>query len=355
MSLATIISELWRFCKENLLKIVVGAAVLTALLFGLRMVLTDHPDEALTSSADQTVQVNEATLEASKERLKTVYGQEPAEFQFSALVEDGNVFSNSFLIDEYLARPDMVKEAEEKSGVEFADSLEAEQNLGLYKNGDFRGGLAAVRDTSSGVITLRVLLGKTPEENKKIAQAYYDILQEPLPFTRDLNLIMLGRPEIGERLDLSQYEMVASPNTIASIVGSNSLPVWLLGLAAYIVALLITAFLLFVWRLFNGKIRYAFEYVWSFEDEHLLAESLDEGVQHFISQPYGKERLLLAEQEGLPLPVASKQTLEGFSGQADEIVILLAAGQSHKQWYQAQYRLAKLYHVPIKIVHLTQA
>ncbi|MDK7050455.1 hypothetical protein ACWOE5_06860 [Aerococcus sanguinicola] len=349
------ISELWRFCKENLLKIILGAAVLTALLFGLRVLLTDHPEESLSSAADQTVQADEATLEASKEGLKTAYSQEPAEFQFSALVEDGNVFSNSFLIDEYLARPDMVKKAEEKSGVKFADSLQAEQNLGLYKNGDFRGGLAAVRDTSSGVITLRVLLGKTPEENKKIAQAYYDILQEPLPFTRDLNLIMLGRPEIGERLDLSQYEMVATPNTIASIVGSNSLPLWLLLVAAYIVALLIVAFLLFIWRLFDGKIRYAFEYVWAFEDEHLLAKNMDEGVQHFINQPYGKDRLLLAEEGGLNAPLASQQTLEGFSGQMDEIVILLQAGQSHKKWYQAQYRLAKLYHVPIKIVHLIQA
>lgn len=355
MSLATIISELWRFCKENLLKIIGGAAVLTALIFGLRLLLTDHPEEALIAPADQTVQADKATLEASKERLKTVYDQEPAEFQFSALVEDGNVFSNSFLIDEYLARPDMVKEAEAKSGVEFADSLAAEQNLGLYKNGDFRGGLAAVRDTSSGVITLRVLLGKTPEENKKIAQAYYDIIQEPLPFTRDLNLIMLSRPEIGEHLDLSQYEMVATPNTIANIVGGNSLPNWVLGLAAYIVALLITAFFLFIWRLFDSKIRYAFEYVWAFEDEHLLAKDLDEGVQHFMNQPYGKDRLLLTEGEGQTLPLATQQTLEGFSGQADEIVILLKAGQSHKHWYQAQYRLAKLYHVPIKIVHLTQA
>lgn len=367
MSLLTIIAELWRFFINNIIKIMIGAIIVMGLTLGARMLLTNYIENSAigeaTSETSANAELTPEEIEASYNYLATVYEQEPAEFSFVGINPEGLILGNSFILDEFLSRPDIVAELEEISGVDIAATLEAQENVGLEKSRDFRGGLAAVRNTSTDVITMRVLVGQTAEENLAVAEAIYQyIVGGNVPIYENYDITFLSTPDIGEDLIVEENMMIPTPETLSGLqpqeTGGSLVIYAVLG---GILGVILSTVVLFVLHFFSKKITYAYDYAWEFDDYQILVdgEKIDADALHnWLLIPADKKRVAVAQNTANEmiqefasqhLPVAN--TISAGTDTPEEIILFIESGQTDKDWYKQQFELSKLYEARLKIVH----
>lgn len=354
MSLATILSEFWRFIKDNIIKILVGAVIVAALTIEARIYLNQKVQDVKFQATEEITQQD---IDDSYNYLSEVYAQEPAEFQFVVINDiDGSLHSNSFIIDEYLTTDEIVNEVERETNVEISDTLDAEKKLGFEKTTDFRGAVAAIRDTSTNKMILRVMVGKTAEENEKVAKAYQEIISnEDLPFFEYQTVMMLSDIVMGENLPVEYQTMVPTEATLAGEQLFNSaFDLVILGVAGFIMGMFLSTGVLFVIHLTKRSIRYAFDYGWDVEDYHERFAHTTEGVaeaNRFISFSGKSQHMVIAEHAIDDLTIDANN-LEGTFAPGSEVIIVIQSGETSKKWYKQQYGLAKLYNLPVKIIHL---
>lgn len=349
MSLVTIISELIRFLKDYALKI-----ILSALLIGL----------AVASARYYFGGFETPEMEAAYQDLKQRYEQEPAEFQIILTNAEGAFFSNSFLIDEYFGQPEVVEKIEKETGIEFAGWVESENILELIKTSQFRGAMAALRDGSTELITVRVAVGKSAEENLQIAQAYQNfIVEETLPFLESYKVSLVNKAEIGEQLSELKFSNLATTETLEHYNRISTRSAIVFGVAGAIGGAVLTALALFLLRLFKSKIGYAFDYSWAMEDRHYIFNRTntehEADVVAFMSIPKRDHRYVVIQGDPEKLlPVEDQKDLifvtkvQDIQDDVEEIIFVIYANQTDKAWYNEQYHMAKLYDVPVKIMQL---
>ncbi|MGX7109223.1 hypothetical protein [Facklamia miroungae] len=354
MSLATIFNEFYRFIINNLRRIIFGSVIISLLVVGGRYVVNRI--------------INSDTIE-SYNYLAHAYQQEPASFQVIVTMEDGSLFSTAAVFDDYFATPAIVEQIEKQTGVKFGKWLQAEHDLEMYKTNTFRGGLAGIRDAASNVITLRFLVGQNAEENLKIAQAYANLLKNnKLPFLDKNTVTIIRSPEIGEMIPIDLVEDVPSKETLTPFQTKEAKGSIIYG----ILGLFIGAMLSIVWSMIlhyrKHKIGYAFDYTWSINDLHFIFDRQDSKVtlDKLIQTPSKNDRVILRQQKHQEPHVqelisadGSKYGLQTASlanldsdHLPNEIVIILDANLTDKDWYNEQRQLAELYQARIKIIQL---
>lgn len=343
MSLVTMIQELFRFIKDNLWKILIGAIIVSLVVVGLRY---------------QTGQLDSLEMEEAYQDLMVRYDNEPAEFQFVVTKEDGTLFNNSAIFDEYFSQPAIVALIEKETGIHFNGWKKSEEALGLFKTSTFRGGLAAHRNPSSDVITVRVLVGKNEQENLEIATAYQALLeQKEIPFINNHSISILNDAAIGEQLSSLQFPDLVTVKTLKGSAAISKRSLLIFAVAGLIMGAIITTVILFLMRLLKKKINYAFDYSWGMNDNHFIYKK-DHPMQlsDLIRLPKKNNRIVLY-QENTILPNnlqvdQSMNHLKSLQHSVEEIVILIESGKTDKEWYHEQHTLANLYHVPIKIIQI---
>lgn len=372
MSLTTILSEVWRFIKDNCIKILVGA-LLTSILTILGSIFLPNLMEQTTIEnleGEHLAQLPpEEDTEVSRDYLINRYSQEPATFELFIQLEDGNVFGNSFIFDEYFTSPTIVKEIEEETGVAYSQTLKHEKNIKLYKTSQYRGSVAGIRNTSTNVITIRVQAAESSEENLILAEAFAEkILNGEISFMQGLTVTMMNEPEIGESLIGGSLDMVSSPGAlgILSPMSSENRSIILYGIAGFILGVILVSVLLFILQLFKKKITYAFQYSWDFNDYHFIY-SKDKNSREIDENLLAPEWMnqIIIHQEGpltdsVTITNQSTNTAQSLSRHTqnkkaiDEIVLLIESGKTEKKWFNEQYRLAEKYDAQITIIQLLQ-
>lgn len=356
MSLVTLISELWRFFKDYLIKILFGAIITAILVVGLRYLLTPDIDEEVVSHYDY---------------LQNVYSQEAAEFQAIVVNEDGTLFNNSFIFDEYFSRPEVIEQIEAETDVALMPWYEAEMALELFKSRQFRGGLANIRNTSTDIMTFRFLVAPTAEENLKVAQAYADLLiSADIPFITNHKISLIQEPVINEFLDLENIDSVPTETTLSEYAKPSLISTILYAVIGFVLGIFIMIVSLLFLRVFKKRINYGFDYTWQLEDQHLLLshEHLNQGIDldAFLKIPKVTQRVILSQtnqqfpvdfdwmsQEGTIFLNRLQDVIESdLVVEPDEIIILIYAQQTERAWYQNQAELAHLFSVPVKIIHV---
>ncbi|MBG9981678.1 hypothetical protein HZY86_00965 [Aerococcaceae bacterium DSM 111020] len=343
MSILTIISELWRFFKEHFKRLLmwglIGSLIVLGVQYGLNYFKSPEDLDAYNY-------------------LSEVYSQEPAEFEAIVTLDDGNVLQNSYLFDEYFTTPEVMQEVKDRTGVDVTRWYESEKLLGFEKSSLFRGGIAGIRNTSSGVITFRFLVAPTAEENLKVAQAYRDILTEgSIPFMENQTASIMVEPVIEELLDLELTPEVPTPETLKIFSGNGLLTNIIFAIAGFILGMILGLMYYFVRRLLDDDIQYAFDYTWNYDDLHQM---LDQGqlnadtTEHFIQMP-GINSIVIGQDR-----IEAEEPAKVFSHLAEtdssidplsEIVLLVESGKTSKEWFREQYQAAKRYQLPIRIVH----
>lgn len=351
MSLATVMSELWRFFKDNLLRIIIGSLLISVITVGARYFITDY----IYSDKQESV-----------EYLETVYSQEPSSFKAIVTIEDGQVFSNAHLYDDYFTSPEVVQLIEQQTGIEFQQTLDSEHNLELFKSPTFRGSISGIRDTASGAFIFRILAGQTAEENLAVANAYKDLLESGnIPFMANQNIEITVEPFIGEIVDTEVYLNVPTFDTLSIYRSNNARSVVVYGVLGFIVGIILMTGLFFLLRLRKKKINYAFEYSWDMEDQHILVNTSKVGstvnLQDAIRIPILDHRWVIAQNPLADLDNQTDDLNEVYISNLHElntqlhsprqIVIVIQANHTDKQWLKEQMIMAKLYNVPIKLVH----
>lgn len=352
MSLLTLVQELWRFIKQHFKNLIVGALIgmffVLLVRYALGIVLLNRRDD-------------------SYQYLSHIYSQEPAEFQAIISLDDGQIFTNSNIYDEYLSSTAVVKEIEDKTGLTFGRWINDERNLDLREEGSYRGALAAVRDTSSDLITFRVLVGQNKDENLKIAQAYADFLTSEQMAFKDIHDIQITHePEVMELLNLDKIQNVPTEKTLNLYAGMTPKNMVVFSFLGFIVGLLLA----FIWAIYRmiqqPTINYAFEYSWDMDDDHLLmtnSEDISQNLLPFIRFPYIENRYILMQNNDNQMIHLLKdyfdserimEDIRDVSNKRDlpeEVVMLIHNKKTYKRWYKEQYQLVKRMKIPVKIIH----
>lgn len=340
MELFTLIKEVLRYLKSKWYLILA-----TALIVGLA-----GPAVRIWLNRFETPE-----MAAAYQDLSHRYSQEAGNFQFIIQNEDGTMFTNAALIDEYLSQKAVVDQVEEATGLNYEALLENEQLLELNKTSQFRGGIAAIRNPSSEIMTLRILAGNNEEENLKITQAYADLLMNnQIPFLsgKSIELIhpVTNQALLSERL----FPNLTSGASLQVVNPLNKKSLVILFVGAMLAGGLIGVFILFMLRFKDEKIGYAFDYAWGLDDLHYLydAKKTQTPLKDLIEVPQGLERLVLSQEalEGVESHASFSQT----DTDVEEIVILIQAGHTSKGWYRDIYKLAKLYQLPVKIIQINE-
>ena len=374
MSLTTVLSEIWRFIKDKKMKILIGAILVSVLaVIGSTVIqrVTDQPadeEQVNTSNGSGTSTTMTEDLQESREYLENIYEQEPAEFEMFVQLEDGNVFSNSFIFDEYFSSPEVVEEIEDQTGITYSDTLEHAEKLGLLKTSQYRGSIAGIRNTSSNIITIRVQVAESPEDNLILANAFEDMLENnEIPFAEGLKITMISNSEIGETLTESNLEMVSSPAALGTFApaDSESSSTVLYAIAGFIMGLLITTLILFIIQLFKNKINYAFQYSWDFNDQHVLylLDSVNNNrLVELLTYPEEENRVVTTQESPFvdeliennkelnKLNIVSNLSLN--TNQPKGVIIFVESNQTDKEWYNEQYQIAELFECQIMIVQI---
>lgn len=352
MSLTTVFSELWRLLKDNWLKILIGAIIFSILTVISQIFLTKYADRLFSEPIEDEVPGQE-------EYLTEIYSQEPAGFQFITQKEDGDLFTNSFLFDEYYTSEIVVDQLEEETGVEISDVLKAEENLGMIKTSQYRGSIAGIRNTSSNVITFRVHVGETAQENLKVARwIEEEVRNNSLPFSETLNTVLLTPSQIGELIKGEDILKVSSLGALGdqSVSPTNGqLNRILYAVVGFILGLILTVALLILYRLLAKKIDYAFEYSWDFNDHHFILSQSDEAFQKLLHQitnsSYVKNQIILAEDSTDAYGLSIDQ-LDEVESQPEEVVILVKNRKTSKKWFNRTFELVDNYKTHKKVIHI---
>ena len=85
----------------------------------------------------------------------------------------------------------------------------------MIKTSQYRGSLAGIRNTSSNVITFRVHVGETAQENLRVARwIEEEVRNNSLPFSETLNTVLLTPSQTGELLQGEDFLKVSSPEAL---------------------------------------------------------------------------------------------------------------------------------------------
>lgn len=360
MSIVTLIQEYWRFFCNHLLRIILGALIIAGLSLAGR--------EWLQANAYQAHQ-------AERDYLAQVYQQEPATFQAVITTKNGELFTVPYLLDEYFSSAQVVDRIEKETGISIKKTLQAEKTLGYVKSKKFRGGLAALLNEDSQFVYFRFLLGQNAEENLKIAQAYARLMnEEELSFLSPAKVTVLQKPIKGELIPQYLRNLVPNGRTLSPIERADVKFRIIHGIMGLLIGLILTTILLLVHQAIKPKIAYAFEYTWDFMDTHVIyhrrLQNETSPIMDWIDTPKNLNRIVVNQVfrsgESLDM-IATENELRpslfcrgldqldmNISTIQDlqEIVIMIESFQTEKTWLKNQIALARLYRVPLKLIHV---
>ena len=350
MNLSTILREFWRMLREHLLMIVLSSLLIGGLSAFLRYQVTSY---------------RLSDLEEPINHLTQVYKQEPATFKAIVLVEDGQLFNNAYAYDELFSTPAIISQIEQLTHVNIEKTLDSEQQVELFKNQAFRGGVAALRDSASGVFTFRFLVGETAEENLAVAQAYYDLLKaQPNILDSSQRVTLLSEPKIMELDNIDELSIVPTLETLNIYRSTRAKPLILYGILGIILGVILSFIIILLKQLFSPKIRYAFEYSWELSDQHELIKESDFDMHRQVEAfqlPRVNARWVLDQVGNLSeveeisagrYYITDMNQLTQLNEIPDEIIIVIQAGQTDKAWYYRMRELADRYRCPIRILQL---
>lgn len=356
MNLLTLISELWRFFIENLKKILGLTILLALVIVGIAYGVQSLPQNHLIGIQDEPVSAEQ--LKKDNERLSKVYTQEPAEFQFVVSDRNGEIIENSYIFDEYFSSPEVVKDIKENTGIDISKTIQAEKDFDLLKTQNYRGSIAAIRDLSSSMITLRVLVGESKEENLKVARYLQSLLEnDEVAIVKGLTVSIVTEAENKELLNLQEISSVPTEGTLAQLViGGTFSPVTISILGVILGFLLATVFV-FIFHFFGQTIRYGFDYTVNFEDSQVIinpkkTKNLVEHLNAMINSEEKQEGLVLSEVD---LGEGIQKVSEGLNPETagfKSAMLFIQTGKTSKQWYRQMRDLLAIYDVPVRIVQI---
>lgn len=300
----------------------------------------------------------------------------PGIFRVYVEQEDGTIYINSMIIEEYFLLPEVIKEAEKQTGVDITSVLEKEKEEEFVKTQYDRGAMGLSRNGSTHIFTFVVNVG-TEKENLKVANFYFDYLfSNQIDMLENKEVYVVSEPEIFDEdsfaaTDLTSEGIKTKPSVL-SIISKYIITI----IGGAVLGISLGFFYVIVQSLFNKKINYAFTYAVSDSDHvALVSEDHTNVLIRLLSEPSTMPKVIVSE-ETLPLPIQKEiekinrvnRVIEEENNilvlnnvdnvdpkmPLNDVFIFIASGHTSKSWYKKNFRDLHLYNAHITIVQYIQ-
>ncbi|EKU92997.1 Uncharacterised protein [Alloiococcus otitis] len=346
------LSEIKRFLKDHLKFITITTIIFTLVLAGL-LTLVDGLSSSESSELENELEYDEV-LEADS-----------AYFQFYAEFEDGDLFTNGKLVEDYLKLNTINENVYKETNINIPE-IEDRINEDYPEFDNEFTVVEVTRNSDSNIFTITVNLGNE-SNNLTLAEYYYDLLMEGnVDFLENKRLFSLVEPQLVSEVFEEEVLMETGLQITPVNVIKNTF-------IALIVSLVLAAGLALLKAIFGQKLDYSFAYNVEDEVEFLVynpAKSNSQLLHSFISQPKDAKKIVLLEGYGNQeennlsvdqvlqeidtdkVLVLDSLTSLDQEGEFAEIDLIVQPYRTDRTWYQDQVELMGLYNIKMKVVQI---
>lgn len=277
-----LIRDFKRLFKKNKKEIYGLTILISILIFGL-----------LFLSSRREISSNQEDI--SNEEIEDVNEENypPAIFRLYVEHEDGTIYINSMLIEEYFITPEVVLEAEQATNVDITNKLERERESSFEKTQDDRGVLGVSRNTSNHIFTFATSVG-TVEENLLVAEFYYNYLNE-LEVLENKLVYIVSEPEIFDVEKHADTGIQITETTAENNLIIESIKMFITIILCLTIGLLLSILYFIVKSFFAKTINYSFNYKVSDLDEVYLIDSENSVLLNRYINSIGYPIIILTE------------------------------------------------------------
>lgn len=350
------LNEFLRFLKKYLSKILIGGIILGLLFDGLLYVRSQN-NEAPSESLE--IELAEGDLEDLVE---------PAYFQFYIVQPNGNNFTNFPVINDIFNLESVMDRVLEDTGIDIEKIEErAEEELAeelAEANPDEEAEFNVVEvsmDDSSRVMTAVFDTGNK-ESNLALADYYYNFLfNEQLDILSENELYTITEPKLVEFPD--DTELDEEGQEVKQQTSFSLTSFIINGIAGVIFSFLLLIVVFLIKELFSKKLNFAFTYDRGEDTSFLIYDSSDrssELLNYFVGVMHPQDKVILSEDASVSKDnfdlnmINDYQTMLNVDdiSKIEEIIILVRANTTSRDWYEEQIELSKMKNIPLKIIQI---
>lgn len=304
----------------------------------------------------------------------------PGIFRIYVEQEDGTIYMNSMIIEEYFLLPEVIADAERKTGVEISDVLDEEIEGNFEKTQYDRGALGLSRNGSTQIFTFTTDVG-TEGENLKVAEFYFDYLNSgELDILENKHVYIVSEPEVFDANSYVSSDIVVGQSAMNKGTKFSLKEIALSLLAGVISGFFIGLFIALAKSFISKKISYSFNYAVSDYDKILAADKgnwdlLVRKLLHTTKNPVVifnegnsnelKEELL--KHSNINLITTEDQLVNGKTNvllannlsdvspqiPLRDVVILVDTFQTDKKWYRTIFKTMHAFVTEIVIIQIS--
>lgn len=336
--------ELKKFLKNNLLKLLIGTGIVTALFVFSANQFNNEED---LSNIKDAVEENRFQADAR-----------PGNFNFYVKKKDGGPFISSALILEYLIRPEILTEVSTTSNIDLLEIIDETNNTSkLFSTEESPAKVVSIeRNGGTNIHELYVNVGNE-EDNLEIAESFYAILaSNTVPFLEEERFISFQEPQIiaARNAPVNVSNENKANNTARNImIGS-------------ILGIFVTGAILVVGTLISKKLRYSFSYTTNENDFIFIADKQLNNYDEFFN-------ILQATNENNQVVLSDSNTVDNtlhdfFTqhqiksydslidverlNKVERLVYIISENQTDRSWYNKQRQMERSYDIPVFIIQI---
>lgn len=320
-----LIQELKRLFRENKKSIYLMTGFLSLAIVGIIMFLT--------LSGNTNSDVITPQEESNDSALFRIYVEH----------EDGTVFANSMIIEEYMLLPETLAEAEKTTGVEITDILDDQLESKFVKTQYDRGVMGISRHGSTNIFTFFVNVGDA-NDNLKIADFYFDYLfSDEIKMLADKNINIVSEPALYDEKSYGTSELSAKEPLELQSSELSFVEIIILVVAALVIGLMLSLLYVIFRNLLSKKINYAFTYGISDMDSIILLDHKDEYLLERTLRNTSYSPVIIFSETTIPsnllhkdIPIIISDTIEKVDLTVKIVnpIIIIKTGETNKNWYK---------------------
>lgn len=345
--------EIKKFFKKKFLEIALGTFIVTLTFLFITHRTNDkaiQTDENITNKSESTENVVEAS---------------PSNFFFYVEYEDGQTYTNNFLIEQYFLTPEILNKANTFLNFDIVDFIDETDNLinVIYSESKEVEAVSVIRNEKTHLMEFKANVGKE-STNLAIADFYYNmIIEKKIPILSDKNVFIFKEPAIKELTNsfdplVDENAVKGSSGLIADIIIGVSL------------GLIISITLLFVIQLFSKKLVYSFSYFVNEKDNFILIDkklSNHNILFNMLDNTKDVKKSIVSEQQLSYLSEIMNDSLNlkqinftnNILNAVDEqrnktIFLIVEEGITSRLWYETQIKLVHRTDIPVVVFQINE-
>lgn len=340
--------EVKKFFKNNILILLAGTIGIAAWF-------------TYTTFEENKESVN--VIEETKTEETAQLDAYPATFKFYVKRKDGDPFSNSALIEEYLLRPEILADLSNKTNIELLDYINESGNkiAAHYSATGEAKNIGITRNSDTNVHELQVNIGNESNNLQIAEEINAMLLANEIPFLEEEKIISFQEPALTEVKAVAKapQEMSDELPTETSIVRSI--------LLGTLFGAVVTTAILLIFSFLSKNLKYSFSYSTNEKDYFFLADKVldnKEELAQILKASEVVNQVVLIEDINSKTwknfiknyPVKQTHNLIETENlkQVERLVYIILENETTRNWYNTQREMERSYNLPVFVVQMNQ-